>query len=245
MARNARSKIQRIKKNYGVDVDIQIPSINSFATRKEFNRWKEQAKDFTNRYNTEFQFVKNRYGVVASKKDIREAEHLTRVAQRRARDVIERMSKKPFIQGGKDTGQTVGQRMQVMGRPNAGGVNVPADFNFNNINSQKRFYERLDKTRGMASPDYYDERNRMMRDNFITILEGSFNSEADELIERLKKINPDDFYEIFTMFEEFDFNLYDSEGIGNMDEGMHHVQTMLSYLDRYDEGKLDFSLKGF
>lgn len=243
--RNARAKARRIKQNYNIDVDIELPKIESFSTRKEYNRWKEKTQDFTNRYNRDYQYVKNRYGVVASKSEIRQAEHLTAVAQRRARDVIERAQTKPFIQGGKDTGQTVGQRMQVMGKPNAGGVNVPADFNFNNINTRRRFEERLDKTKNMADKGYYEERNKTMRDNFINILELSFNSDADELVERLKNVNPDDFYEIYLMFEEFDFSLYDSEGVVDMEEGLNHVRQMMSYLDRYDEGKLNFDLKGF
>ena len=80
-----------------------------------------------------------------------------------------------------------------------------------------------------------------MIENFIDILKLSFHSGADELIEELKKINPDDFYEMYLMFDEFDFSLFDSEGqMLGADEGT--IAQMLSYAKAFNNGELDLSL---
>jgi hypothetical protein len=68
-SRIARAKVKRTFQKYGVDLteEVSIPSLDSFQTREEFNKWKEKAGSFTNRNNQKFQFVKNEHGVVASK----------------------------------------------------------------------------------------------------------------------------------------------------------------------------------
>ncbi|WP_238629291.1 hypothetical protein, partial [Klebsiella pneumoniae] len=54
LAKNAKAKIRRTLKNYGIDLtgDVFIPeSIESFGTRKGFNKWKESVSSFTNPAN--------------------------------------------------------------------------------------------------------------------------------------------------------------------------------------------------
>src|SRR5690625_7488212 len=57
LQRNTKAKINRVKKNYGVDLEgeIPLPDLSEFQTRKEFNEWKELQSSFTNRANTEYQ----------------------------------------------------------------------------------------------------------------------------------------------------------------------------------------------
>src|SRR5690625_5284905 len=84
----------------GVDLEgeIPLPDLSEFQTRKEFNEWKELQSSFTNRANTEYQFVKNEYGVVASKREIYQVEQATKRAQRVAdRKIQEQLIDQRFM----------------------------------------------------------------------------------------------------------------------------------------------------
>lgn len=248
LANNAKAKINRTNKKYGVDLsgEIELKGIDSFKTRKEYNEWKAKAKSLTNRSNTKFQFVKNDYGVVASVQEIKQIKRNTKAAQRIADKMIKKAEKLPFISGGKEQG-TVGQRMMQMKRPNAAGITRPSDFDFDKIRSRDYLETKKESADKRKSMDYYDKRMENMRNNFLDLLKLSLNSDADVLIEKLKLMPVDDFYEMYLMFDEFDFDMYDSEGIETMNEGEaeRHVSKMLNNVDRYFEGKLNFDMRGF
>ena len=62
LVRNAKAKIRRVKKKYNRELSssVELPSLSSFKSRKQYNEWKNEIKSFTNRGNTKYQFVKNR-----------------------------------------------------------------------------------------------------------------------------------------------------------------------------------------
>lgn len=245
LVKNTRAKIRRTKKKFGVDLsdEVPLPPLGSFKTREEFNEWKDAQRRFTNRDNWAYQFVKNKYGVVASRKEIRQTELMTEVAQRRAESILRDAQKKPFISGGKEQG-TVGQRMWMLGRENAGGVYVPPKFDFDKMQSRSQFQKRKENIEERAKSDFLDRRSETMKENFMKILELSFHSGADELVEELKNIPGRDFFEMYLMFDEFDFRLYDSEG-QNVDADEGTVAQMMTYVERYKRGKINMDLRGF
>lgn len=249
LVRNAKAKVRRTAEKYGVDISskVNLPKLEDIKTREEFNRIKQEAKRVTNRANTEFQFVKNPFGVVASKKEIREIERNTKKAQRIAEQKLKEIEKKPFISGGKEQG-TVGQRMKQMAKPETmTGINVPKDFNFDKIRDRKQLERKREGLERRIDENYYDKKMEQMKENFVRILELSLHNDADVLVEELKKMPADDFYEMYLMFDEFDFALWDSDGIifGREEEAMNHVSKMLTYVERYKEGKINMDMKGF
>ena len=74
--KNTRAKLRRLQKQHGVDLrdEIKIPKLEDFGRRKEFNAWVREAERFRARGNDQYQFVKNQYGVSASKKQLKEIE---------------------------------------------------------------------------------------------------------------------------------------------------------------------------
>lgn len=83
---NAKAKIRRTKKNYGIDIssEINLPQLESFKTRKAFNEWKEEMKRIKNRADLKFKKVD---GMVASQKTILQS-------TLEAKAIINRMEKK-------------------------------------------------------------------------------------------------------------------------------------------------------
>lgn len=247
MVRNTKAKVRRTLKNYGIDLSgvIETPSIEEFSTRKEFNEWKNRQSSFTNRANTNYQFVKNDYGVVSSKRRINEIDRKIKLAQKQVDEFNERVNvnKLPFISGGKQQG-TVADRERLLGKNDVVAIRRPLDFNFEDIKTPRELSRQEEKGDRISQPEYFDKRLVTMKENFITILELSFNSDADLLVEEIKNIPPDDFYEMYKIFDEFDFMLYDSEGQDvEADEGT--IKQMLSYVEMYKKKLIDMDFKSF
>lgn len=230
--KNTRAKLRRLRKQHGVDLsdEVKIPKLEDFGRRKEFNAWVREAEQFRNRSNINYQFVKNQYGVSASKRQLKEIERNVKKAQQLADQQIADSQDLPFISGGQ-TQSTVG-----MQRPNKTGIYRPHDFDFEEVRSTTRLEEIQSSADKKSEQEYYDERMQQMKENFIIALRGSFNSLADELVDAIKDIPASDFYQIYLMFDEFDFDYFDTDGqFVSADETS--IGQMMKYVNRYkDEG---------
>lgn len=246
MARNAKDKIRRTAQKYGVNLanEISVPKLKDIKTREQFKEVEEQLKSFTNRYNTKYQFVKNEHGVVASKRELNEIKENTKKAQRIAKKMLKEAEEKPFIVKGKQEG-TVGQQMKQMAEPeNLTGISVPKDFDFNKVMDRKRLDQKAEQMRERATPEHFDKKMEQLQANYILMLERSFNSDANELADRIKSMPADDFFEMFLMFREFEFNeYYTKEHMGESHDEL--LEQLNSYIDRYEDGDIDMDLKGF
>lgn len=250
MVRNTRAKIRRTEDKYGIDLtnDIFIPDdIGHFKTRKEFNEWKEQQQSFTNRANLDYQFVKNKWDVVASKREIAEVTRATKQAQRIAKEEYEKVKDLPQYVKGDKIG-TVESRTSHMAMPDVTGIHVPKDFDFDKTRSRQRLQTVSENMERRSDVNYFNERRVQMHENYISMVENAFNSDGDEVIEYLQTINPDDFYEMYLMFPEvFNFDIYyPMEGIetslGTPEQNAHR---MVEYLKNYTNNKYDTDLNGF
>lgn len=254
MAKNAKAKVNRTLKNHKIDLssEINIPNIDDFTTRAEFNAFKRQVNSFLDRGNWKYSFIKNKNGVSISRKEKNELERKTKIAQQKAKKRLKEAEKLPFIAGGKQYG-TVGDRITQMANTNELGIYVLKDFNFDAIQNQSQLRMKRNQIEKKVNPDEINKTMTTMQRNFITVLEHSFNSDAEELIEKLKHIPADDFLEMYYMFEEFDFALYRSP---KDDDSLYHpevigqdhladVSQMLAYVDAYESGSLNFDMKGF
>lgn len=241
LARNSKAKIKRTLKNYGVDLtgEINIPEMQEFKTRKEFNKWKDDVKKFTNRGNDKYQFKKNKYGVVASVAEINEIKKATKKAQKIAKKIEKENAAKPFMSGGQDTG-TLGQRQQLMGKPNVGGIYVPPDFDFEKMNTKRRLDLKKQSMLERSDPKFLDKRQVKMKENYIKGIEENFNSLGDDVVKMVKSIPADDFFEMFLTNDELEFSwIYTEEDVEA------HVERIKSVLEKYFSGNVNLDLKGF
>lgn len=245
LVKNTKEKIRYHKNKYGVDLssEVNIPKLSEFNSRGEFNTFKSQMTSFTNRANTRYQFVKNKHGVVASKKEINYIKRKNKQAIEKTKKLREEIRNLPFFTKNKQEGK-VKDEMKKMSEPDYGGVNVPQEFDFDKIEVREILDDKKKSYLDKIGPNFFEKKNTQMQENFIDVLEKSFNSNADKLIEEIEKLAPDDFFEVYMMNREFDFNLYYvSEDEVDMNDG--DINTMLKALRRYNEGEVDKSLKGF
>ena len=241
LVRNSKAKIRRTNKNYGIDLtsEIELPSMESFKTRNEFNKWKGEVKKFTNRANANYQFKKNEYGVVASVKEINEIKKNTKKAQKIAEKLQKEVANKPFISGGKEQ-STIGQQMMMMGKPNTGGIYRPPDFNFDKIRSRKHLEEKKENIEERADPRFIDKRSEKLKNTYMQMVSQAYNSDADELISELEKISATDFYELFLMHEELQFDYEYTE-----EQSEANLAKKMAIIERYKSGKINMDLRGF
>lgn len=241
LVRNTKAKISRTAKKYDVDLSnsIDLPELERFETRQEYNDWKKKAESFTNRNNLHFQFKKNPYGIVASKADL----HKIEVDNKRAIRIAEQKLKEQEKREAKQEKVSVGMIV-----PNRSFVQEVKKFNFNSVRSMERLNTLREANAEKANPENYDKKAIRMRDNFVSILEQSLNSDADELVKKILAMPVDDFVELFDKeWEDFDFTLWDSEQIlfDTHSEAMQKVSAMMGHIDAYVQGKVSMDLKGF
>lgn len=246
MVRNARGKINRTQKNYGIDLtsNVPIPSINEFATRQEFNDWKSQIKSFTNRANLKYQFQKNEHGFVATKKEVRFIEKHNKQSIENATKEIARIENKDYYVSGKRVGKLKEYYSQFADNPI--GITIPNKFEFKNIKNRSQLNYWKESVKKKSDTGYYGRRMSDMQKNFIEMMEFTYNSEADSVVEKLRNLPADDFYDIYLQFPDvFDFKLYASKGSRNETVHEGNLRKIETYLDQYYNGELDQDLKGF
>src|SRR5690606_3360224 len=142
--------------------------LEEFGSRKEFNAWVRDVRGFRDRGNDNYQFEQNPYGVVATKRQLKQIESNVKEAQGKAQEEISRLMKLPFISGGVEQA-TVGLQ-----RPNQIGISVPKDFDFDTVRNNQRLKDIEQGMEKRVLPDYYDKRAEVMKENFKRTLAQSF-----------------------------------------------------------------------
>lgn len=241
LAKNTRAKLKRTLENYNVDLsgEINIPPLMSFETRAEFNKWKNEQTRFTNVGNLKYQFVKNKYGTVATKQEILKVQMDTRNAQRIAKELQDKFKDLPFKVGGQEV-TTMEQRMLQVARPNIAGIYVPSDFDFNKMSDRRYFESRMLSMEKRANPNLLDERMVKMQENFIESLFISFNSDADTLTLEILKLSPLEFFELYMTNDEFDFNVFYNDEFSDDFTGANdsQIEKMLSIVKKFKPSPL-------
>jgi hypothetical protein len=227
LVKNSKAKVKRTFQKYGIDLsgEVEIPSLDSFETREEFNEWKEKAGSFTNRNNQRYQFVKNEFGVVASKSLLNEITRNRKkeilLAEKKLKEISENPSAK--------------QELLKMADPQrGGGVHIPKPFNFKEVRSRGRLEDLLETTRRRSDPKFYDKRTSKMHEVFIEELEKAFNSDANELVNKLKSMSPDEFLDMYKMYPSFDFQIFYILKYVNENEQDKYLREMERDFERYE-----------
>jgi hypothetical protein len=193
LRKNAKSKVKRVKENFGSLVVItdekdgigkmvrteelvSIPNKDEFTSRKEFNKWKKQMSEFTNRSKKNYQFEKNQYGIVGSEKLLHQIDKDTKDAQYLADKERAKLENLPFFSRFKKQAETTSQRIAISGdESRKTGVYRPDEFNFDNIRDISSLLDKSENVHVKAHEEYYDKRKEKMKENFIKILQLQFN----------------------------------------------------------------------
>jgi hypothetical protein len=245
LVRNTKAKMKRVKEEYGIDLSyqIEIPDFDEVKSPEAFDEFSEQMMSFTDRNNLNYQFGRNKWGMVYSKAEEAEGILNTKQAQENAQEFIDRFKEKEYQISGNDAGYTVGQRMMLFEKENVAGISVPDDFDIDAFQSRSRLEGRLELLEEKADGVFFDRSMRTMKENFMKSVKGSFNSEADDVVEMLDIMPEDDFFELFIQSAEFTFEDYASDG--SIDGTAEQAERLRGYLHEYFKGNMNTELKAF
>lgn len=247
LVRNARAKISRTRKKYGVDLsqEVNLPKLEQFKTRSQFNKWKQHVSSFTNRHNMRYQFQKNKYGVVASKSELLEMETLRRRQIALAKREVEKIKDRPIFHKGEQI-STVGERMLHFAKPSkVTGIRIPTPFNFDSVQSQRKLKEMKELAEYRLEKGGYEDRKELMKSNFKKAVIGSFNLEGIEIASLLDTLTGSEFYDLYISFEDvFNFEEYDSEG-QIITATLGNLNRMKEVILEYKQGKSDIDYESF
>lgn len=251
LAKNTNAKLNRLKKNHGLDLkrtttkesDFYVPDITEFKSKKEFNQWAKKVQNFTNRNNLNYQYESNDFNVVASKARLNEMRRNNKEQIKRANELKAEIENRPHYFRGEYQG-TVGQEMKKVKDPDMSFVRTPEKFDFSKVMSYDRLRDLEQRYEERKSGQYYLKRMGQMQDNFIDMIQRAFNSDADDLANKLASMPADDFYELYTIFKDMQFRQFynaKNELVGK-DPQLKRIE---SYVKRYEDGDINMDLKNF
>lgn len=246
---NAMKKVSRIRNQLGYDVyyeeqGLQFGRIDAVKTYEDLERRMQQFREFTDRSNLRYQYAKNQHGIVVNQKLLSEANKYTKQAQEVAERRIEEIKKLPYMVRG-ETVSSVEEQIRMSGRPqNYTGIYVPENFNFDRYHDPKDIEKYVERMKNKSDVDYYNERLHRMKENWMFIVSQTFNSDADGVVDYVRSMSDDDFYEMYLSMDEFSFDYYDSEG-AEWARDMDKLEQLKMYLHEHSEGEVNFDLKDF
>lgn len=245
LVRNTKAKLNRIQDEYGLDLshEIEIPNFEELNSPEKFDEFAERMSSFTDRGNLRYQFQRNKKGAVYSKQELNEGIANTMIAQEQAKQFIDKYKENPYFIAGKEAGYTVGDRMMLYEKENVAGITVPDDFDIDKFESRSRLLGRLELLGEKASGKFFDQSMSRMKENFMKALRGSYNSDADDVLDMIDIVPPDDFFELFIMKAEFTFEDYASDG--SIDGSETQLNILRGYLESYFRGEIDMDMKHF
>lgn len=257
LRKNYRSKLWRIRRktNFSLpaetidkELDLEFPSIDAFKdghfdTRKDYNAFKAQVKETTSRGFKPLLIKTNssgmNYPAVIEQMGWRSAKR----AQAKAEEEIDKVRNLPLIIDGEERGRVADREM---GSPDsdAFGIYKPSDFNIEDYVSPQSVEKRIKKDEERQTDDYFTEKKNQMFENYISIFDGKEGDLQQEIADKLKQINPDEFFEIYLQLPEMSFTNWDSEtGFHIEGEDTQFHKDLLYFLDMYLDGGIDISLK--
>lgn len=186
---SANRKKVNIRKNYNMMVDVEVKTLKELQSmsRKEINDYKENLKSFTNRYNLNYQYVKNEDGeTIGTKLDVQRFERGKALVNRQKKEREARLKKTKFTVAGRDTGITA-YDYGIIGDPDRRENQIKADPKKLDRETFQEWLEKLDGGK------YMDDLNEQWRQNYITGLENVFGAQAWKLIGHINNMDIKDF----------------------------------------------------
>ena len=204
------NKKSRIKKEFGVELQIKTKPIKEFGSRKEYNEFVKQSKKFIDRRN--FRYVKNPHGVVLRREEYEQIKKDVEKINRRNKRKLNKIDKKTFTSRGKKTDTRVIDR-RLMLDPR---YDYLRDMDFKKrwqtLQTSQDVENYAEKAANRARDEYELETQNLFKNNYIKSLQNVFGSNANAIIDKVNEMSPEEFEQLYLTEDivDFDFN-YDDQ----------------------------------
>lgn len=202
------TKKSRLKKQFGVTVDIERLNPKTITSRQQYNEFVKQAKHFTNRNN--YRYVKNRHGIVVSRQEYGMLADNIRKANRIAKATLKKVDQMTYTSRGEATGMRVVDR-RMMKDPIYDYLRSKTTKSvFDQARSYEQFFSIMEREEGRATQEHWDAKRSLFQQNFISALNTAFGNEADDIIAAVAGLTPKEFEMLYLTEDIMDFSfVYD------------------------------------
>lgn len=198
LTRAANRKRQRaIQKGVSGDMLPDAFSWNNIGSRDELNRYKSEAKRFTNKYNPNTQYIVTPNGTY-TKRELQQLEWQQKQANRVQRRMRDRYSSQKYrviseeMQGFSSADRTVRQDRFVE-EPNR--VFYSRDLSsFSSRAEYEKYMARLEK---YATNKFISQRDSTFIENIQAGIKKVFGSDGDAAIRAIQEMNPEDVIKLY------------------------------------------------
>lgn len=239
----AKGKIYRAKQK-GVSLDFDYSNTNLNQIKKlPTNKLKAITKDlqqFNKPGNKQTTIVKVNNDLYLTKAMVNRLERAeTQLSIQKRKEEDRQRAAGVYSQGQQITTVFEQNRMR---RPNTAFSRFLPKYNLGNAKRKEDVEKAIQVREVRLDPKWYDEKMNQMRKNFIHSLEERFNSNADDVVEKLKLLNPNEFYTMYERFDEIDFMYVPSdEEASSFDdyEVLDDLREILETLDFYEDDTIE------
>lgn len=237
------SKAKRVKKQHNINLLSENPDLKmkplENMTRNEFNTYKEQARIMTKRGIQRFSYVKINDYVSVSRSEERRLRYNKEIADKQAQRRYDELKDKDYYEEGQQPTK-VGEYVETMKNPDIPGINAPHVLDDDKIASREYIQNKISQLDNFSDVSTRNERNDTMKQNYINALKETFNSDSDQLVEQVEKMNTDDFIELYSRSADMSFSFFYSEDDDLLQENLNNIQ---SYVNSYYQGDVDMDIK--
>ena len=240
------NKADRVKKQHNINFLSENPDLKmkplENMTRNEFNTYKEQARLMTKRGIQRFSYVKINDYVSVSRSEERRLRYNKEIADRQAKRRYDELKDKDYYEEGQEPSK-VGVYVETMKEPDIPGINAPHVLDDDKIASREYVRNKIKQLDNFSNLSIRNERNEIMKQNYIKGLEEVFNGggdELDELIQQIENIETDDFIELYSRSADMSFTYFYVDDYILLRENFNNIQ---SYINSYYQGDVDMDIK--
>lgn len=204
------NKKSRIKKEFGVELQIKTKPIKEFGSRKEYNEFVKQSKKFIDRRN--FRYVKNPHGVVLRREEYEQIKKDVEKINRRNKRKLNKIDKKTFTSRGKKTDTRVIDRRLMLDLRYDYLRDMDFKKRWQTLQTAQDVENYAEKAANRARDEYELETQNLFKNNYIKSLQNVFGSNANAIIDKVNEMSPEEFEQLYLTEDivDFDFN-YDDQ----------------------------------
>lgn len=188
------NKKHRLKKNYGVILDVETKKMEDFANKREFDKFKKSVMDIADR-KSNFE-VKNKKGTSLELDTVKQTKKLIDQANRVKKERLEFYMKQPFKDRGEDTGWTLGD-VEYGFKSEKFGSLEPTVFNPDRFQTAKELQDYLAQKEATYKPGFLEKRDQQYLDNYVKSIDVVFGDDASEIIDKLRSMSSKDFIDMY------------------------------------------------
>ena len=246
--KQTQNKVYYRRKTYGIDFKSSLPiqskrEINDLST-KEIQKINRQLKKINEPKADFFKTVTYKRGTFSQSK-VDQINSLDEKLLSKQSQIDTRDDERYIIIGRDTVSQDTVLSQRLMKKKNLNYITAIKPYDFNQATSEKALDSAIQVRENRLDPEWHRERREIMKENYINSFIDLFNDDADEVVEKLKQISADDFYDLYWQFEAIDFSYVPSKQDKPSEEFYEEMQLVSQILDDYLEGKINTRGKVF